>query len=309
MDLAALVSQWTIGKVIKIQRYSQGQHNQTYYVETERGKYSLRIYNYKKPNQINFEVSLLKALKGLPIPEPLALSNRKYLLKVGKKYALLYRYLPGEHLQAFTERQLRGVGAVIGKFHRKSKKFHWTQPRYQFYHLPNSKIKKFELISKRAGIPYLRYLPSIIRELKASRLSSDLPQGPIHVDIKPENTLFYKGQLSGIIDFDNSYVGPFLLDLAKSMVWFGTRNKKFHVANAIAIYRGYIQERALTPLEFRELYQALKFAFLSHIFVDYYMRAINATSKEYFTFIIHDLYAAYKTFTLREDEFYTLLYS
>ena len=56
-----------------------------------------------------------------------------------------------------------------------------------------------------------------------------------------------------------------------------------------------------------ECHKALKFAFLSHIFVDYYMRAIKATSKEYFDFIINDLYTAYKTVVLCKTEFYELL--
>src|SRR3989338_4909244 len=155
MDLAGLASQWPIGKVIKMKRYPQGQHNQTYHVETEQGKYSLRVYNYKKPSQIDFEVSLLKVLKGLPTPQPLALSNRKYILKIGKKYVLLYHYLPGEHLHQFTSEQLREVGTFTAKFHLQGQHLHWTKPRYKFYHLPDSKIKMFNSISTKAGVPHL----------------------------------------------------------------------------------------------------------------------------------------------------------
>ena len=306
MNIIALAQRWSIGKVIHIERYPQGQHNQTYKVDAEKGMFSLRIYNYKKPPQINFEVSLLNVLKGLPVPQLVARSDGKYSAKTGQKYAILYHFLPGGHLNHFTATQLQEVGRFIGQFHTRGQKFQWNKPRYQFYDLPDAKIRKFEFISRKNKVPHLEYLPTIIKELKENRLSSALPQGPIHVDIKPENALFYREKMSGIIDFDNSYIGPLLLDLAKSMVWFGTRNKRFHVNDALNIYYGYIQERKLTEQEHAQLYKAIKFAFLSHIFVDYYMRAMRKTSKEYFEFIINDLYAAYQTFAMTEGEFYSL---
>lgn len=307
MDIIALAQRWPIGKVKKVERYAQGQHNQTFKVDAERGEYSLRIYNYKKPHQIEFEISLLNLLKGLPVPQLVALANGKYIAKIDRKYAIMYRFLPGAHLQGFTSEQLQDVGRFIGKFQVRGKRFYWNKPRYHFYDLPDAKIKRFEEISRKSKLPYLEYLASIIIELKENRLSSTLPQGPIHVDIKPENVLFDKGKLSGIIDFDNSYIGPLLLDLAKSMVWFGTRNKRFYADDALQIYRGYVQERKLTKEEYVQLYKAIKFAFLSHIFVDYYMRAMKKTSKKYFEFIINDLYVAYKTLRMTEREFYKLL--
>ena len=65
-------------------------------------------------------------------------------------------------------------------------------------------------------------------------------------------------------------------------------------------------ERKLIDLEYNELYKAIKFAFLSHIFVDYYMRATKVTSEEYFNFIIDDLYKSYLDFSIDKEGFYAL---
>lgn len=300
--VAKVWSAFSLGKLLHVKRYSSGQHNQTFKVITTEGIFSLRVYNYKKPSKISFEIALLNTLHGLPVPQLRKIGNNYYAL-LGKKCAIVYNYLPGSSLKIFTKRQLEEVGSFIAQLQKRGKTFHWNKKRYKFYHLPDDKIRHFVRIVEKAKLPHRAYLPRIVKELKENRLSNRLPEGPIHVDIKPENTLFYNGRLSGIIDFDNSYIGPSLLDLAKSMVWFGTRNKRFDVASALQVYTGYRKKKRLTRLEHAELYKAVKFAFLSHIFVDYYMRAIKVTSARYFDFIIHNLYAAYKSFTMTEANF------
>ncbi len=307
MNLAELTSLLPIGKIHRVSRYPQGQHNQTFKVEAEKGVFSFRVYQYKKPSSISFEIALLTTLHGLPVPRPVKL-GKGCLLRWKGKYCILYHYLPGAHLRSFSPRQLAEVGGFIADFHNKGKRFRWRKPRYQFYHLPDSKIKRFAAIARRARVPYLQHLPIIIKELRENRLRTTLPRGPIHVDIKPENVLFYHGRLSGVLDFDNAYIGPSLLDLAKAMVWFGTKRRRFDVEAARSVYAGYTKKRRLTPQEYAELYKAVKFAFLSHIFVDYYMRAIKATSKTYFDFIVKGLYASYLTFTMAEKEFYRLFW-
>jgi homoserine kinase type II len=306
MELVELIESLPLGRLKSVQRYKQGLHNDTYHMKTSKGEFSLRVYNYKKPSQILFELAILEKLKGMKVPQLVRL-NKGFIEKFNGKYVILYKYLPGDHLQQFSHEQLRDVGRFIGEYHQKCENFSWSKYRYQFYNLPDWKIKKFEQISRKAKLKYLDKLPAIIKDLKASRLSRSLPRGPIHVDIKPENVLFHKGKLSGVLDFDNAFIGPFILDLAKSIVWFGTRNKQFHVREALQIYRGYVEKRKLTKDEYSALYDAIKFAFLSHVFVDYQMRAIGATTQEYFEFIVNDLYKSYLTFQMSKKEFYQLL--
>ncbi len=292
----------SIGTITSMTRYAKGQHNQTFKVVTDKSVFTLRLYKYKKLPDIKFEIALLNLLRGLPVPK-LVKRNKRYYTQIDGKYAILYTFIPGTHLQTYTTKQLKEVGGFLAKFHTRGEKFIWRKPRYKFYNLPDSKIKRFAALAKRAHVPFLKILPSIICELRENRLHPELPQGPIHVDVKPENVLFDNGKLSGVLDFDNSYIGPYLLDLAKAMVWFGTRKKKFHLRDAAMVYKGYVRKRKLSTLEHNEFYKAVKFAFLSHVFVDYYMYAIRATTKEYFDFIVNELYKAYRSFTLTKEEF------
>lgn len=305
MDSYLLEKKLCLGKIKSIKRYKNGQHNQNFKLISDTGKYTLRIYNYKKPSQIKFEVAVLNHIQSLKVPK-LVKIHKEYICKLDDNYAIVYHYIQGTSLSSFTKKQLHEVGSFVADFHNKGTNFRWDNQRYKFYDLPKNKINKFEQAIKRANVKYLRYLPKIVFELNENKLSANLPKGPIHVDIKPENVLFYRGSLSGVLDFDNGYIGPLLLDLAKTMIWFGTKNKKFDISFARHIYQGYTKKRKLSNLEYKELYKSIKFAFLSHIFVDYYMRAIKATTQNYFDFIIKDLYASYKTFVMSEEEFYEI---
>lgn len=306
MELKEFVASLPLGNIKSIERYKKGQRNDTYKLVSDKGDFSLRIYNFKKPGEIQFELAVLDCLKNLPVPH-LVLLPAGFIKKFNSKYAVIYSYLPGEELDVFTPRQLYEIGAFIGEFHARCKYFVWKKKRDKFYNLPDWKIEKYARLSQEAGLPHIELLPEIIGEIKKNRLDKKLPQGPIHVDIKPENVLFHDGRLSGVLDFDNSFVGPFILDLAKSMVWFGIQNKKLHLNTVIPLYEGYISKRPLNALEQAELYKAIKFAFLSHVFVDYYMRSIEGITQEYFEFMINDLYAAYKSFDVTKEEFDCLL--
>ena len=100
--------------------------------------------------------------------------------------------------------------------------------------------------------------------------------------------------LTYIVDFDNGYVGPLILDLGKAIMFFASDKKKFDARKANLMIREYNKIRKLNKLEQKELKKAVNFAFLSHVFVDYYIRAIKVTPQRYFEWIINDLYASYK---------------
>lgn len=237
------------------------------------------------------------------MPELIKL-NKGYLTRIEGKPALLYKYIPGKQLKRFSKKQLMEVGEFNANFHNQGKKFSWNKYRDKHYRLPKSKLDRIIAAAEEAKLGHLTLLHDLIIELEENKLNENLPEGPVHVDIKPENVLFYKGKLSGVLDFDNSYIGYFLLDLAKTMVWFGLEGKFFNIEKSKIIYDGYIEKRNLSSLEYSELYKAIKFAFLSHIIVDYYKRALGIISSDYFEFMVNDFYRAYKSFKLTQEEFY-----
>ena len=157
-----------------------------------------------------------------------------------------------------------------------------------FYDLPLAKIQRIKHEILASDIPYKEKIDDIAKELEAVSLNSHLPSGPIHVDVKPDNVLFEGDILSGVLDFDNAYIGPFILDVAKSMIWFGLEGKKFGFEKSVAICKGYEKIRPLTELEKKELVNVIRFAFFSHVFIDYSMYVNGKTELPYFEFIVKD---------------------
>lgn len=281
-----------IGTIRELKRYPGGQHNRSYYVRAVTGRYTLRIYQHKTPSEFAYELAVLRRAHGLPVPRVRRFGNQEWA-HIGGKYAILYGYLPGRHRATFTRMQLHEIGAFIGAYHRRLKAFRWSGTRHRFYDLPDNRIQYLLRAVRSSPVPHQRLLPTIVRELRRCRPSSRLPQGPIHVDIKPENVLFHKGHLSGVIDFDNGYQGPLLLDLCKAMAWFGTIRGRFSPNVAADLLEGYLRRRPLNMLERKSLMATLSFAFLGHVFVDYYMRVRRYTSAKYFRNIVTDLYVGH----------------
>ena len=256
------------------------------------------------------DLELLECLidGNLQVPKVVSVSGKE-VNTVGNYNTIVYNFIPGSHITRFSNDQLRQVGRFLGKFHTIGSKCDWRQQKEKFYNLPPLRIKKIVKLSKGANIEpkKIDLLLKLTKELNKFAIPKDLQEGPIHVDVKPDNVLFNKAKISGVIDFDNAYIGPFILDLAKAMVWFGRSGGNFKHERLRSLYKGYVEARTMTSREYEYLYNAVNFAFLSHIIVDYYMYAIGKTSSKYFSFITGEFFDSYKSFKLKKEQFYKLI--
>lgn len=288
-------TQWPFGAVRSIERYEHGAINDTYHIVDETGEYSVRVYRNHALPDVEFEVALLEHVSGLPVPKVVPI-NGSNIWNIGEQYAIVYKYIPGEHLGDFTPGQLNEVGRFLAHFHTRGQDFSWQGQRHEFYRFTPSRVSSIMALCEQKSIGHYDVLSAVKADVEQYQLASDLPQGPIHVDVKPQNVLYQNGELRGVLDFDNAYIGPYVLDLAKSMMWFGFNHGLFDLRRASHIYEGYSSVRSLSELERKELYNALKFAFASHILADFEMYASNRTPKEYFDFMVNDFYKAYQSF-------------
>lgn len=299
-------TQWPFSSVRSIERYQHGAINDTFHITDENGEYSVRVYQNHSLADIEFEVALLEHASVLPVPKIVSI-NGSNIWNIGEQYAIVYKYIPGEHLSDFTPGQLNEVGRFLAHFHTRGQDFSWQGARREFYNFTPSRVSSIMALCGEKNIGRTDVLRAVKESVEEHQLSPDLPKGPIHVDVKPQNILFQNGKLQGVLDFDNAYIGPCLLDLAKSMVWFGLDKDSFDLARAAQVYAGYASIRPLSELEYKELYNAIKFAFASHILADFEMHANNRIPKEYFDFMVNDFYKAYQSFTRTKESFAELL--
>jgi len=302
MDIEHIKKQWPLEPILSIGRFENGVINETYHVKTERNQYVLRLYNYRKHGDVEFEIALLHHLEGLPVPHLVEVRG-SYLMQYDGVPAVIYKYLDGNHLKHFTAEQHEDIGRFLATFHAKGSNFVWNKKRDGLYVFSPDRIEDMMHTVTSSDIPFQERLSALVQCVRACNPAVSLPSGPIHVDVKPENVLFYEGRLSGVIDFDNFYRGAFVVDLAKTMLWFGLDGPRLHIQKMKAVYRGYVKERTLRTDEFDALYNAMRFAFASHLFVDLYNYAKGIIPKSYFDFLMSDFYGAYSSLPSRE-EFY-----
>lgn len=299
---------WPLGCIRAITPLRGGAINKTFKVTSTDGAFVLRVYMQKKAREVQFEIALLKHISGLPVPHSISFCGRD-MLTIGSRPAIVYRHIPGARKKRFTKDERAAVGSFLAVFHKKGSGFLWHGKRNELYSFNAAKKKNMEhaVSGELSGALYERFL-MVKEEIHLYSPPKNLSRGPIHVDVKPDNILFSGGTLSGVIDFDNAYIGPFLLDLAKSMVWFGIEKTGFSMQKARDVYLGYAHKRKLTVLEYKELYRMVRFAFASHLYVDFYMKAAGKIPAAYFNFLMNDFYNSYLSFSrMSEQRFYELL--
>lgn len=280
-----LIDRYGVGQLISFERIKQGFMNYSYVVRANKGTYVLRISKKTKTKKDRlFEISMINHLEGFPVPKFLKDKKGKYLNKYENLLYAMYEFLPGNMPKTTTKKLFKQVAHFLGQFHNKISSFHSLVDRFSWYSFSDKRANEFE----KYMLKNLKYLSSEIAYLKTEmincKLPSYLPSGAIHCDIKRDNILERNGNLSGVIDFDNCQKGPFVLDLSISIIWFCTDWNGFNYKKARKFVKYYEKYRLLTKDEKRNLFKAIKYAYLSHEFVDYFVFAKGFITEHYFQF-------------------------
>jgi homoserine kinase type II len=283
-----------LGQLRRLEHCCAGAVNLVCEAENAQGEFIVKFYDQRFKDQVEVQTALLEKLR-LPVPHPMRFEG-KLFFPIGNRLGVVYPKLSGETKKAFAVEELQQVGAFLGAFHTLPDAQKFKGPERKLYDLSDDRIASIVELAMNAGLPRQELLHEGSALLKNLRLPSALPTGAVHVDVKPDNILFQAGQLSGVLDFDNMHRGVFLVDLAKAMMWFGMKGKTFNLGTARAVLKGYETARPLNPEEKVLLTKALHFAFVSHIVVDFEMRALRFTTEEYFAYITGDFYSAYLAF-------------
>lgn len=311
--LIAVLKKYGVRGVRSIERLKEGFANRLYQVTTKnQGSYVLKIVIRNNPKRVQYEVTLLNFLQDLPTPKPMLALDGTYLKDYGKNKVMLYPFLPGTQQQRFSKKMLYQIGEFLGKLHLQTRRFRSNTKRIEYYSLSPQGIThmKKQIAKSLQDKEILAANEYMAKHIPKHLLPPNLPSGAMHIDLKPENTLFLRGKLTGVVDFDNSYNGPLVLDLAKAMQWFATKNGTFYIKRARLIYQGYITQRKLSKLEEQWLFSAIHFSFLSHVFVDTYYLAKHEMGlpKRYIIWLIKNMIRAEKHFALDPETFKEMLF-
>ncbi|MBU1039120.1 phosphotransferase [Patescibacteria group bacterium] len=214
-----------IGKIKDFFLYTSGYENSNYYVETDNGKFVVKIFEGIGivPENILFELGVMDYCSKAGLKTPYIINNSKNKLEtvVADKYSVVMDYISGDNMseKILADDLVVSVAEQAGRMDLLLKNFvdgSKTRQNYE-WDLKNTFILK----------EYLKYLPedfdkdvftTILDDFKKYRNRFiNLPTGLIHNDIVPHNWLVNNGKLQAIIDFSDMAFSPYIQNVAVSL--------------------------------------------------------------------------------------------
>lgn len=291
-EMATLFS---LGQINKINYFKQGYQTPKILASTDKGRFIIAKHNLSKKHTViadmkivsgialEDEINLLNHIKSLPVPHYIKSKNNKYLEDY-KRYSIsVYKFIKGKQPKKLTPKMLYQLGVFVGAFHKLGSKYKKPmRGRRRFYDLNPRVVKLMYRYAKKQTHPLLKKAVEEIKSgVEKNRLPKNLPKGPIHVDIKPDNELFIGEKLTGIIDFGNTYTDPFIFDVGKTIMWNCVRTNSIDRNLMKKFLAGYETQKKLSKKEKGYLKQSILFAIYSHLWVDLYHVPIKYVPESY----------------------------
>jgi homoserine kinase type II len=260
--LAEFLSAYDLGAALAFKGIAEGVENSNYYLETEKGRFILTLFE-KRVNaaELPYFIGLKQHLagKGYPCPEPVMGRDGGALRTLEGRPAVIITFLEGLSPRRPNVHQCRALGEGLAKMHLALADFPMTRE--------NSLGPKSwgPLWAGRAGDANTLQsglsdtVEAAFAEIVRARSSfADLPRGTIHADLFPDNAFFLGDSFSGAIDFYFACTDVLAYDLAVCLnAWaFDEGNAsdasrlEFNFSKGAALIAGY---QAIRPLRRDEL--------------------------------------------------------
>lgn len=282
---------YSLGGLKSYSFIDKGLINKKYLLKTKKGKFVLR-FSIRSAKQLVFEVALLNHVKSLRVPQLKSDEKGNFINFYKKTPFIVYKYIEGANPKKISLALVKQIARFQAHFHKLGFSFKEKIDREPYtYYLPPEKINRLERrIIKGTPKIYLKQYFIIRDILIGIKLPKNIPSGPIHVDIKPENTLVKNNKLTGILDFDNSYIGPYLVDIGKTLTWYCINGGKLNISSMDSFLREYDKYRPLLKIEKSNLNLFITHAIASHIFIDYYKLTKKIIPAPYLKMLLKEFY-------------------
>ena len=119
-NLKSFFSKYNLGKLLNFKGIKDGIENTNYFIETEKGKFILTVYEKRvEEKDLPFFIGLMKNLfdKNFLSPEPIINKNGNYITEIAKKKAAVVSFLDGEAKKVLNPNDCYEVGINTAKLH------------------------------------------------------------------------------------------------------------------------------------------------------------------------------------------------
>ncbi len=256
--LAAFLTEYDLGAPLSFKGIAEGVENSNYYLETEKGRYILTLFEKRvNAEELPYFVGLKQhlAAKGYPCPSPIAARDGKALRSLEGRPALIVTFLEGLSPRRPNVTQCRELGAGMARMHLALADFEMERanslgpaawPRLWAGREADADALQPGLADAIAG--------DLAAIAAAKPASLDLPRGTIHADLFPDNAFFLGDTFSGAIDFYFACTDALAYDLAICLnAWAfedgGRDSLDYNFSKGAALIAGYESVRPLEAAE------------------------------------------------------------
>ena len=119
-NLREFFLKYNLGKLLNYREIKEGIENTNYFIQTEKGKYILTIYEKRvEERDLPFFISLMRNLydKNFPSPEPIINKNGNYITEISKKKAAVISFLSGSSKKNLNPNDCYEIGINTAKLH------------------------------------------------------------------------------------------------------------------------------------------------------------------------------------------------
>jgi Ser/Thr protein kinase RdoA (MazF antagonist) len=201
-----------------------GMANTTLLVATSLGDYALRIYRQDKKDDpaIENEIHLMQHLRTNSIPAPTVVPTTSGQLMthlpIGETrwQAILMEALPGDAPDNYASNIVDKTAAMQARMHESSQYF---LPPHQEPCVKVLDEQSFIDLIDQGSLSDPKLLAFLDRAHEYTvELQDELPHGWCHLDLNKQNLLADKrGEITGVLDFDNAADVPYVVDLAYAL--------------------------------------------------------------------------------------------
>jgi homoserine kinase type II len=264
-ELADVVDDYGLVKLLSAQGIPAGSVNTHYLLETSRGRHLLRIDEVKSEIEVKRELDLLLFLRkhGFPCPQPLADRKGRHYREAAGKCLSVYRYYDGHVVrpERLTTAHLESIGRVLADLHTVGKSYKkGIDNRFTFERVADLYAEV------RGRLP--SYFKRIVRTLDdevdylQNYLENKLPKGIIHGDLFHDNLILKGEKVVAVLDFEAASRGKFIYDLATAVNALCFDGATYQLKRFEALIAGYEALRALSLAEWDAFPNELRFSAL-----------------------------------------------
>jgi len=215
-----LLQDYQLGELHRLVGIPAGIENTNYFLDTDRGRFVLTIFEVITAQQLPFYVDLMHQLasRGVPVPMPQARNDQSLITELHGKPAIIVTRLSGQwvrhpstvhcELAAKTMAQLHQAGTGLDSVQPNLRGFEWwqeTAPKLIQYLTDSQRTLLNQALAEQA-------------DLRKNKRFDTLPVGPAHCDYFRDNVLFAGSDdqplMGGVIDFYFAGCDHWLFDIA-----------------------------------------------------------------------------------------------